>query len=270
MGSTSISSEARLVRQSLWSVLGKDDDASEEAVIAFICETIVEELKSRSVVLIDDITALVESLLLEGLDETDRELSEICISQLASDGVLAKLGGENDDDDEAAQVGDECQAIMKEDGEWHGAVVERLPDDKAMASDRDGEALYTVRFSQYGNLQRTRRSDLRLHHELADDGDTEGECELCLKRLPLTKHHVIPRSTHAHWLKKGMTQQELSQGIMICRPCHDVTHRIADHMTLATQYRTVDQLRDNEVMRKWLAFAQKGRGGTRQRRASRR
>eukprot|EP01106_Pelomyxa_sp_JSP_P007950 TRINITY_DN22883_c0_g1_i1.p2 TRINITY_DN22883_c0_g1~~TRINITY_DN22883_c0_g1_i1.p2 ORF type:complete len:183 (+),score=67.03 TRINITY_DN22883_c0_g1_i1:96-644(+) len=69
-----------------------------------------------------------------------------------------------------------------------------------------------------------------------DEGELlkDGECELCEREMPLTKHHVIPKELHPRYLKKGFTKRVLNEGIFICRPCHNAVHSFFDHKTLAS------------------------------------
>lgn len=43
----------------------------------------------------------------------------------------------------------------------------------------------------------------------------DGECELCEREMPLTKHHVIPRELHERYVKKGYKKKVLNQGIYV-------------------------------------------------------
>ena len=40
----------------------------------------------------------------------------------------------------------------------------------------------------------------------ANDGDEEvgpGECAMCEREMPMTRHHLIPKTTHPYWIKRG-------------------------------------------------------------------
>jgi hypothetical protein len=43
-------------------------------------------------------------------------------------------------------------------------------------------------------------------------------------------------------MKKGTTAEELNQGIMVCRPCHNAIHKAFDNKTLAREYNTLESL----------------------------
>jgi len=42
-------------------------------------------------------------------------------------------------------------------------------------------------------------------------------CEMCERYMPLTKHHLIPRSTHKKYTKMGYTPEVLNTCASICR-----------------------------------------------------
>jgi len=125
----------------------------------------------------------------------------------------------------------------------------------------------------------------------------EGECELCERLIMLTKHHLIPKSTHAHikpkllhattsmkendlerarrFLGPGLEhvmdvlkdeskwtiRRVLQQTCDICRPCHTAVHMAHDNMTLALNYNTVEQLLEDEQIYKFCQWASKQKAG---------
>jgi hypothetical protein len=68
------------------------------------------------------------------------------------------------------------------------------------------------------------------------------ECELCLRDwVPLTYHHLIPKSAHARVMKRGWhTEDKLNSVAWLCRACHSFVHRLASNEGLAKSYYTVD------------------------------
>lgn len=96
-----------------------------------------------------------------------------------------------------------------------------------------------------------------------DEADEEllppGICELCERGpMRLTFHHLIPKKTHSKMLKrKYFTRDELNRGATICRPCHSTVHRVHDHETLAREFNTVEKLKEDEEIVKWIAYARK-------------
>ncbi|CAM9483604.1 unnamed protein product [Discosporangium mesarthrocarpum] len=96
-----------------------------------------------------------------------------------------------------------------------------------------------------------------------DDDDEEllpsGCCSMCERNMPLTRHHVMPRSTHKRYKKKGYSEEVLRETIDICRPCHSAIHRTHDHITLAEYFRTVESLLQDEDIAKFVAWVRKQR-----------
>mmetsp|Transcript_31811 Transcript_31811/g.46880 ORF Transcript_31811/g.46880 Transcript_31811/m.46880 type:complete len:296 (+) Transcript_31811:88-975(+) len=118
----------------------------------------------------------------------------------------------------------------------------------------------------------------------------EGDCELCERTMPLTKHHLIPKST---WpaMKRRILNAEGSKNesillecfqphlpedltsasvrvflvrtCSICRPCHSMIHRIHDNKVLAENFNTVDKLLTDEDVVKFCRWANKQRTGRR-------
>eukprot|EP00756_Hemistasia_phaeocysticola_P029518 Hpha_TRINITY_DN16237_c1_g2::TRINITY_DN16237_c1_g2_i1::g.16477::m.16477 len=103
--------------------------------------------------------------------------------------------------------------------------------------------------------------------ELLEDEDEgedlqDGECELCERELPLTLHHVIPKTTHDYYLsgagrKFGFTKEECFKTIPICRPCHNAVHRVRDHRQLAETARTRETLMEVPELAKFVGWVRK-------------
>jgi hypothetical protein len=60
--------------------------------------------------------------------------------------------------------------------------------------------------------------------------------------MPLTGHHLRPRSQHARLRSGGFSLAELSAVLMVCRQCHNAVHEHIDEATLASSYYTADLL----------------------------
>ena len=84
-------------------------------------------------------------------------------------------------------------------------------------------------------------------------------CELCKREgVVLTKHHLIPRSCHkTKKIKKKYSKEQLNEGIMICRPCHDSIHGFFTEKTLADSYNTLESLASDERVQKFIDFIEK-------------
>jgi hypothetical protein len=67
-------------------------------------------------------------------------------------------------------------------------------------------------------------------------------CELCARDwVPLTYHHLIPKSAHARVLKRGWhAEDRLNSVAWLCRACHSFVHRLAGNEELAKSYYTVE------------------------------
>jgi hypothetical protein len=77
------------------------------------------------------------------------------------------------------------------------------------------------------------------------------ECELCYRtHLPLTYHHLIPKSTHAKVLKRGwhgdISKDELNKVAWLCRACHSWVHRQRSNEELARDWYSMERIRGDE------------------------
>ncbi|KNC50036.1 uncharacterized protein AMSG_11909 [Thecamonas trahens ATCC 50062] len=146
-------------------------------------------------------------------------------------------------------VGCAGMAVLDADGEWHPVVIERAEPAAGMVD---------VRFVEYGSAFVTLPlADIRLESELLVSPKATGLCPMCERKLPLTFHHLIPRTTHGHYLKKGYTVKQLNEGVNVCRPCHSAIHRAEDEETLAREWRTLDALLTHPAIIKWIGYARK-------------
>lgn len=75
------------------------------------------------------------------------------------------------------------------------------------------------------------------------------ECELCERDwVPLTYHHLIPKSTHERVRKRGWhDEQALNSVAWLCRACHSFVHRLASNEGLARGFYTVELIREGGV-----------------------
>ncbi|KAF7291142.1 hypothetical protein MIND_01257400 [Mycena indigotica] len=90
------------------------------------------------------------------------------------------------------------------------------------------------------------------------------ECEICERRVPLTYHHLIPRSVHQKALRrKWHPPSRLNAVAWLCRPCHTAVHQVAPNEVLAQHYHTIELLLAREDIRRWGQYASKQRWGVR-------
>ena len=167
-------------------------------------------------------------------------------------------------------------AVLEEDEEWHEArVVKLIPPPSGR-----GAPLVLVRFVEWQKVQETSRAKVVPLAEVADDEDAaeaEGECELCRRSLALTFHHLVPVATHGRYLGKclphgvaeaasdrGPAPQPSreflhSYGAMLCRFCHSTVHRFAPNAVLAERFNTLDKLREQPPLARFVEFASRQR-----------
>jgi 5-methylcytosine-specific restriction endonuclease McrA len=95
--------------------------------------------------------------------------------------------------------------------------------------------------------------------EEADELLDPGCCELCERTMPLTVHHLIPKSEHARIIARHTHTKAwlLSKDnfAYICRPCHSAIHRIMDNSALSEHGQTIEALCEHEEVLKWIKFA---------------
>ncbi|KAJ7058493.1 hypothetical protein C8F01DRAFT_1210737 [Mycena amicta] len=90
------------------------------------------------------------------------------------------------------------------------------------------------------------------------------ECEICERRVPLTYHHLIPRSVHAKAIRrKWHPESRVNAVAWLCRPCHTAVHGVASNEELAQHYHTVELLLAREDIQRWGRYASKQRWGVR-------
>ena len=89
--------------------------------------------------------------------------------------------------------------------------------------------------------------------------DKATACEICDRDwIPLTDHHLIPRSVHAKVLKRGWHEEwTLNNLAQICGACHKYVHRIASNEELAKEWYTVEKLLDREDVQDWAKWVGK-------------
>ena len=64
--------------------------------------------------------------------------------------------------------------------------------------------------------------------------------------IEVQNHSAAPAPTREflnHW------------GARLCRPCHSAVHRVADNTRLAAELPTLDKLRDDPDVARWVAYA---------------
>jgi len=80
-------------------------------------------------------------------------------------------------------------------------------------------------------------------------------CELCRRQVArLTRHHLIPRARHANGCnKREFDRTEVHTRVAwICRPCHDHVHAVFTEKTLEREFNTIEKLRADPGIRRFL------------------
>eukprot|EP00301_Raphidiophrys_heterophryoidea_P011905 c18151_g1_i1.p1 GENE.c18151_g1_i1~~c18151_g1_i1.p1 ORF type:complete len:314 (+),score=80.58 c18151_g1_i1:135-944(+) len=185
------------------------------------------------------------------------DLAETVLLVLENKGLLPTIieHGNSKFLQESGQInnGDECFAILSEDKDWHPAVV------KQCAHNNDPDQILVV-FREYNKEQTVRISNDEIvkTEDIPDDDSDSNEndaCVVCAREMPITLHHVIPRTTHDKYRKLGYSQELLSTTIRVCRPCHSAIHRMADEATLARDFNTLEKIMQTSRMQQWAKYA---------------
>lgn len=209
--------------------------------------------------------------------------------------ILDKLGAvksepEEEPDDtlkECIEVGDRVLAILEESGEWHEAVVKET-DAKPTSPQTTGKH-YLVVFTQWQKPQVVASENCVHEDEVVDENgktakdrenETYSECPICCRIDKLTFHHLIPRTTHAAYLKKGLTPQMVEwkdnsiekyasdrlflahYGVNLCRKCHSQVHLAESEKSLAKDWNSLELLLSHPEIIKWAKYASKQKSKT--------
>lgn len=86
------------------------------------------------------------------------------------------------------------------------------------------------------------------------------DCEFCERELPLTFHHLIPRTLHTNkWFKKKYTRDEMKKGgVYLCRDCHSAVHRfVPSEKALGRSYNTAELLLEHPEIAKFVKWISK-------------
>jgi len=92
-------------------------------------------------------------------------------------------------------------------------------------------------------------------------GPSIGPCATCGRTMPLTFHHLVPRSQHKRsWCRKQFDRDARQQGIDVCRDCHSAFHRFATEVELARRYHTVEALLAHEDIGRFVRWVSRQSG----------
>lgn len=89
----------------------------------------------------------------------------------------------------------------------------------------------------------------------------DGGCELCVRPLALTFHHLIPRHLHhRRWFREQYTVLEMRlRGAWLCRECHAFIHEHFDEATLGRRLNTVEALKSEPLIARHVEWAARQR-----------
>lgn len=82
-------------------------------------------------------------------------------------------------------------------------------------------------------------------------------CELCGREgLPLTKHHLIPKTRHSNKRnKRNFDRDEVKTRLAwICRPCHTHVHNVLTEKQLEYDFNTVEALAAHPEIQKFALW----------------
>jgi len=95
-------------------------------------------------------------------------------------------------------------------------------------------------------------------------------CDMCERHTKLTFHHLIPKETFSHYLKKNRLPPNIdipnfdktfnlgrflhSYGIYVCRPCHSAIHRCEANKVLAAEFNNLERLMLHPKISAWAKF----------------
>ncbi len=213
------------------------------------------------------------ALFKDAADPTLRTLDHVGVApRLAAPALdavtLARLDAERDAAVRGMQAGanaSSADASGCAEEEWPMRVANAHAISRHPCSGPDGEVLVARIFPPGA----WRPAWLRLSNDVPDldtedhthDADTDEQdvdaaaCEMCDRHAPLTRHHLIPRTTHAKYIKLGYAKRFLLHHVIeICRPCHSSVHRFADETTLALEFNSLAKLLSNATVRGFVQY----------------
>jgi len=122
--------------------------------------------------------------ILQGHCEEEERAAEAIMLELEFSGVCSVPADDGSMLAAPISVGDDCVAVLTEDGEWHEARVSQVL----------GEGRYIVNFDFGNKSQEVSREELcPLTDVINDNEEEEDECPVCTRVMNLTRHHLIPR-----------------------------------------------------------------------------
>lgn len=79
-------------------------------------------------------------------------------------------------------------------------------------------------------------------------------CAICGRAVPVTRHHLVPRSQHRR-LRKRLArrgeERDLCGTIPLCAACHSTVHQTFSEKELAESHDTLEKLLADERVARW-------------------
>lgn len=91
-------------------------------------------------------------------------------------------------------------------------------------------------------------------------------CELCGRAgVEVTRHHLIPRTRHSNKKNRKLFDREDVRTRMadLCRPCHGFIHKVLTEKQLELDYNTVERLRRQPEIARFVEWIQSKPSGLR-------
>jgi hypothetical protein len=92
---------------------------------------------------------------------------------------------------------------------------------------------------------------------VSDASRATSRCQICERScLPLTRHHLIPRSQHQkRYAREDFSREELQTRIAwVCAPCHKYLHSVFDERELGRTLNSLERLRAHPEVQRFAAW----------------
>ena len=83
-------------------------------------------------------------------------------------------------------------------------------------------------------------------------------CKICLRDLPLTRHHLVPVTRHKNKRTlKRHDKESLNTVLLVCRQCHNQLHALISEKDMDESYYTYEKLLSHEGIAKFTEWIRK-------------
>ena len=196
--------------------------------------------------------------------------------------LINEINNENKNEMDHLYEGMIVQVMENVTNTWMDGRILKLNvenDDECMDNNNmeNGKQQILILITKYNKKQYCNLSEISTvsNENLWEDAGEEGECQLCFRSIPLTLHHLIPKTVHSHFLSKRKkqtrindndsndsepsiyTREVLNRCINVCRPCHSAIHKAEDELTLAEKYNTLEKIQNHKDIIKFTSYISK-------------